>query len=188
MSLKGIMAISGMPGLYKILAQSKNGFIVESLADKKRLPVASTQRITMLEDITMYCTSRDASLKEVMLKMKENDSASAAINPKADGNELKKFFETILPDYDQNRVYNSDIQKVIKWYQTLKDHVTFEAEAEEDTKEDALVEEVKDMAEGDKKAKSKKTHKEDLHSKADVGLNKASTEKKVASVKTRKKV
>src|SRR5438046_721627 len=141
MSLKGILAISGMPGLYKVVAQSKNGFIVESFTDKKRTAVASTQRITMLEDITMYCTSRDASLKEVMLTMKENDATAALISPKADGNELKKFFLTILPDYDQERVYPSDIQKVIKWYQALKDHVTFEDDPQEDEKEEALVEE-----------------------------------------------
>lgn len=188
MSLKGILAISGMPGLYKVVAQTKNGFIVESFTDKKRTPVSSTQRITMLEDITMYCTSRDASLKEVLQKMKENDAASSAISPKTEGNDLKKFFETILPDYDQARVYNSDIQKVIKWYQALKDHVTFEDDAEEETKEEVLVEDGKEHAEPEKKVKSKKAHKDDLHSKVDVGMSKASSEKKVASVKTRKKV
>lgn len=188
MSLKGILAISGMPGLYKVVAQTKNGFIVESFTDKKRSPVASTQRITMLEDITMYCTSRDASLKEVMLKMKESMDASSAINPKADGTELKKFFLTILPDYDQERVYPSDIQKVIKWFQALKDSVTFEDEAE-DQKEAESTEDVKENTDGEKKVKSKKAHKDELvHSKAEVGMNKASSEKKVASVKTRKKV
>lgn len=189
MSLKGILAISGLPGLYKVVAQTKNGFIVESFIDKKRLPVSSTQRITMLEDITMYCIDRDATLKEVMLKMKENDTSASAITPKADNDQLKKFFLTILPEYDQDRVYASDIQKVIKWYQALKDQVTFEDEPAYDNKEEALAEEIKEAnVDIDKNLKSKKAHKDDLHSKAGLGLGKASSEKKVASVKTRKKV
>lgn len=189
MSLKGILSIAGLPGLYKVVAQSKNGFIVESVADKKRQPVASTQRISMLEDISIYCTSGDTPLKQVMLKMKENDAAASAISPKADNKELQSFFTTILPDYDQDRVYTSDIQKVIKWYHSLKDVVTFEDDAEEDKKEEELVEEVKEITDGDKKAKAKKSAKDDhAHSKAGNVHVKASTEKKVASAKTRKKV
>lgn len=187
MSLKGVLSIGGMPGLYKVVAKTKNGFIVESFSEKKRFPVTTAQKITMLEDITMYCTSGDVPLKEVMLKMKAHDETASQVNPKADNNDLKKFFETILPDYDKERVYASDIQKVIKWYQALKDHVTFEDDAQEEKEEDGEDAEVTE-AEGEKKMKSKKAHKDDVHSKADIGLSRPIPEKKVVSAKTRKKV
>ncbi|HQV01480.1 MAG TPA: DUF5606 domain-containing protein, partial [Bacteroidia bacterium] len=122
MSLKGIISIAKMPGLYKVIAQSKSGFIVESLGDKKRMPVSATQRISMLEDISMYCKSGDTPLKDIFQKMK-NSEAILSLDAKADIEKLKAAFETVLPDYDTERVYNSDIQKVIKWFQMLKDEV-----------------------------------------------------------------
>lgn len=187
MSLKGIISIAKVPGLYKVVAQTKTGFIVESISDKKRMAVSSTQRISMLEDISIYCTSGDKPLREVLLKMKEQDAASSAISAKADTDELKKYFATILPDFDKERVYTSDIQKIIKWYQSLKDIVSFE-EAEGEKQEDAAAEDAKEVI-TDKKVKAAKT--KDDHGYAKTGGThqvKASTEKKVVANKTRKKV
>jgi hypothetical protein len=133
MSLKGIIAISGMPGLYKVLAQTKSGFIVESLNDKKRMPVASTQRISMLEDISVYTQTDDLPLKDVMMKFLEFSGTNSLIDPKSDPAALKTFFKSIVPDFDTERVYPSDIKKMIGWFTMVKDFVAVEDEPENAT-------------------------------------------------------
>ena len=135
MSLKGIISISGMPGLYKVLAQTKTGFIVESLTDKKRLPVASTQRISMLDDISVFTTADDLPLREVLLKLKEHAEGHTLADPKADPDKLRTFFRKIVPEYDTERVYPSDIKKIITWYHLVKDIVDIE-DPEEKVAED----------------------------------------------------
>ena len=144
MSLKGVLSISGMGGLFKVVAQTKSGFIVESIVDNKRLPVSATQKISMLEDISVYTTSDDVLLREVFLKMQEHDAEAAAIDLKADGKVFKDFLTKVLPDWDQERVYASDILKMIKWYQLLRGKVTFEEDKEEVKAEDAGTEAVAD--------------------------------------------
>lgn len=130
MSLKGIISISGMPGLYKVLAQSKSGFIVESLIDKKRMPVSSTQRISMLQDITIFSTGDDLQLTDVLLKMKDYAEKNAIIDPKSDPAKLKDFFGKVVPDFDSEKVYPSDIKKIINWFHLVKDVVAIEDEPE----------------------------------------------------------
>jgi hypothetical protein len=176
MSLKGIISIAKMPGLYKVIAQTKSGFIVESIPDKKRMPVSSTQRISMLEEISMYCKSGDTPLLTVFQNMKNND-AIQQLDARADIDKLKAAFETVLPDYDADRVYNSDIQKVVKWYQLLKDEVSFEAETTND-----------DNAESTEGTKVRKAD-EVVHNKAVAShAPKVNSDKKVVATKTRKKV
>ena len=136
MGLKGILAVSGMPGLYKVLAQTKSGFIVESLADKKRLPVSATQRVSMLEDISVFTQGDDMPLKEVFLKMKEYGASDEIIDAKADPKQLKDFLGKVVPDYDTERVYPSDIKKMISWYHMVKDVVDV-ADEEESKEEEA---------------------------------------------------
>lgn len=123
MGLRGVLAVSGMPGLYKVLAQTKSGFIVESLTDKKRLPVSATQRVSMLEDISVFTQGDDMPLKEVFLKMKEYCASNEIIDAKADPNKLKDFLGKVVPDYDTERVYPSDIKKMISWFHLVKDFV-----------------------------------------------------------------
>ena len=130
------MAVSGMPGLYKVLAQTKSGFIVESLADKKRLPVSATQRVSMLEDISVFTQGDDMPLKEVFLKMKEYGASGEIIDAKADPKQLKDFLGKVVPDYDTERVYPSDIKKMISWYHMVKDVVDV-ADEEESKEEEA---------------------------------------------------
>lgn len=119
--LKGILAISGQPGLFKLVAEAKNSIIVESLLTGKRMPAYATSKVSSLEDIAIFTQTGEVALKEVFKKMmgKENGNEIAK---KDSGNELKAYFQEILPEYDQNRVYTSDMKKVIQWYNLLQKH------------------------------------------------------------------
>lgn len=139
--LKTILSISGKPGLYKLISQGKNMLIVESITpDKKRMPAYGNEKITSLADIAMYTNDSEVPLKDVLtlLKKKEN-AAVASIDPKkATVDELRAYFTEILPDYDRDRVYPTDIKKLISWYNILvSNNITdFEdTEAEEETTE-----------------------------------------------------
>jgi hypothetical protein len=133
MGLKGIISVSGLPGLYKVLVQSKSGFIVESLADHKRMPVSSTQKISMLEDISVYTTADDMPLKEVLLKIKERAASGNIVESKAEPDKLRAFFKELIPEFDEERVYPSDMKKMINWFHLVKDIVDVEDEKEETT-------------------------------------------------------
>ena len=134
MSLKGIISVSGLPGLYKVLTQTKSGFIVESLTDQKRTPVSSTQKISMLEDISIFTITDDIPLKEVLLKIKSIENDTPVISTKSDSKKLRAYFKAVLPDFDEERVYTSDIKKIISWYNFVKD--ILEEETPEDKNED----------------------------------------------------
>ena len=136
MDLKGIISVSGMGGLFKVVAQTKNGFIVESLADKKRFPVTSSQRISSLEDISIYAVDEDVPLQKVLQKIKEVNGDNLPVSSKSDTKELTAYFKTILPNFDQERVYVSDIKKVINWYGLLKDIVSLETKEDKKSKKD----------------------------------------------------
>ncbi|MEO6883374.1 MAG: DUF5606 domain-containing protein [Bacteroidia bacterium] len=120
MDLSGIISIGGMSGLYKVVAQSKNGIIVESLVDKKRIPAYSNYKISGLEEISVFSTGDDIPLKEVFTKIADKEKLGAAIEHKAAEADLKKYFLEALPNYDQERVHISDIRKVIQWYNILQ--------------------------------------------------------------------
>ena len=139
--LKTILSISGKPGLYKLISQGKNMLIVESITpDKKRMPAYGNEKITSLAAIAMYTNDSEVPLKDVLtsLKKKEN-GAVASIDPKkATVDELRAYFTEILPDYDRDRVYPTDIKKLISWYNILvSNNITdFEdVEAEKETTE-----------------------------------------------------
>jgi hypothetical protein len=132
---KKIVAISGKPGLYKVLSQGKNMLIVESIIDSKRLPAHSSDKVIVLNDISMYTETGDKPLREIMeaLKAKEN-GAKAKIDPKTDANSLRTYFGEIVPDFDRDRVYPSDIKKLIQWYNLLveTENADFSAEIDEE--------------------------------------------------------
>lgn len=119
--LKGILSISGQSGLYKMVAEAKNHIIVESLDTKKRMPVYSTVKVSALEDIAIYTLNEDLPLKEVFKSISDKENGGVAISPKVSGKELKTYFESVVPEYDKDRVYVSDIKKVILWYNTLQE-------------------------------------------------------------------
>ena len=117
--LKGLLAISGQRGLFKMVSQAKNSIIVESLLDGKRIPAYATSRISALEDISIYTEEEDVKLADVFKAIYEKANGGKAIDPKSSGNELKNYFEEVLPSYDRDRVYVSDIKKVLTWYNIL---------------------------------------------------------------------
>jgi hypothetical protein len=140
MSLKGILAISGQSGLFKVLSEGKNNAIVESLLTGKRTTVYSNAKMSSLEDIAIYTTGEDLPLKQVFKKIAEKENNGPAINVKNPSDSIIKYFSDVLPDYDRERVYFSDIKKVISWYNLLteKGLLNLDEEIEkEDEKEDS---------------------------------------------------
>jgi len=114
--LKGILAISGQPGLFKMVTEAKNSIIVESLLTGKRIPAYSTSKISALADISVFTETGEIQLKELFKRIQESGKE---ISPKASSNEFKAFFEEIIPEYDRNKVYTSDMKKIIQWYLLL---------------------------------------------------------------------
>lgn len=131
MDLKGILSIGGYSGLYKLIKQTKNGFVVESLTDKKRMQAFATSKISTLEDIAIYTETGEVSLKEVFKKMFEKENGKQTISHKSSADELKSLFADVLPDYDRDRVYVSDIKKVVNWYNQLVDLGLIDLEEDE---------------------------------------------------------
>lgn len=118
--LKKILAISGKPGLYKLISQSKNMLIVESLADGKRMPSHSRDQVVSLGDIAMYTDTEEVPLGKVLTKMFELEKGAAcSVDPKSKPEDLRTYFAKVLPDFDRDRVHDSDIKKLIKWYNLL---------------------------------------------------------------------
>ena len=119
--LKTILSISGKPGLYKLVSRGKNMLIVESLADKKRIPAYGNEKIISLGDIAMYTDAEDVPLQQILaaMKQKENGGAVTLDIKKASSNELYAYLEAVLPNYDRDRVHASDIKKLISWYNLL---------------------------------------------------------------------
>ncbi len=119
MDLTKILAISGKPGLYKSIGQTKTGLIVESLIDGKRFPAFSHERMSSLAEISVFAVDEDVPLKDVLKKIHEKYEGNQAISPSASGSELKAFMEEVMPNYDADRVYTSDIKKILNWYNLL---------------------------------------------------------------------
>ena len=120
MELKDIMSVSGKSGLFKSIAQTKNGLIVESLIDKKRFPVYISDKVSALEDISIFTNDKDIPLTEVVELIFKKESGGKCIDPKSDDVKIRKYFEEVLPDYDKERVSISDIRKLFTWYNLLQ--------------------------------------------------------------------
>ena len=143
--LKGILSISGQSGLFKMVAEAKNNIIVESLDTQKRIPVHSTSKVSALEDIAIYTETSDVPLKEILKAISDKEEGGSALSHKSSGNELKKYFEEVVPDYDKDRVYVSDIKKVLQWYNKLqeKEMLDFTEPEKEKTEESVSTDEIK---------------------------------------------
>ena len=128
--LKKILSISGKPGLYKLVSTTKTITLVESLIDKKRIPTYSQDKIVSLGEIAIYTTEDEIPLKDVFAKIKENEKGEKiADEHKSSNSKLFSYFETVLPTYDKEKVYASDIKKIINWYNLLIDNdIEFEKE------------------------------------------------------------
>ncbi|MEN8139586.1 MAG: DUF5606 domain-containing protein [Bacteroidota bacterium] len=140
MNIEGIIAISGKGGLFKLLSQSRGGFIVESLADGKRFPVHSTNNVSSLEDIAMYTYEEEVPLREVFSNIAKKENEGPTLSHKESAKVLKEYFAEVLPNFDEERVYSSDIKKVFQWYNILHAAgLVAVINEEEDTIEDADV-------------------------------------------------
>ena len=156
MALEQIISVSGKPGLYKILSQTSYGLVAESLEDGKKVPVYSNYRISALVEISMYTYGEDVPLPEIMWTIYEKENKKE-VNTKMNDQEVRSWFEGILPDFDKERVYTSDIKKLAKWYNLLlKADLITKPEAEE---AEELVVEEKPKA---KKATAKKEKEEEV--------------------------
>ena len=141
--VKDILAISGYSGLFKLVSQAKNSIIVESILDGKRMPAYATSKISALEDISMYKLDGDILLGEVFCEIFEK---GLDIDPKMDTKGLKEAFKQVVPEYDDDRVYVSDIKKVFVWYRLLKEKEIITAESVETYKADLAKSESEDKA------------------------------------------
>ncbi len=117
--LKRILSISGKPGLFRLVSQGKNMLIVESLADGKRTPAYARDKVVSLGDISIYTTGDDMPLPEVLEKVKETTSGKPVDTKAMNDAALRDYFKSVLPDYDGERVYTTDIRKLFSWYNQL---------------------------------------------------------------------
>lgn len=144
MNLKDILAISGYSGLFRLISQAKNGIIVESITDKKRFPAFASHKVSALEDVAIFTKEGETPLKEILSRIFEKEKGGLALDPKKSGpDELRKYFLEVLPDYDAEKVYVSDIKKVLMWYNILHQAEMLNLPEEEKKEEEAVKEEEK---------------------------------------------
>ncbi len=124
--LTRILAISGQSGLFLYISATRQGAVVESLADKKRSSVSASSKITSLADISIYTDEEEVKLQDVLLNMKEVLGDAEAPSAKSKPEELKSLFEKALPDYDRDRFYVSHMKKVVEWYNALKRYASLD--------------------------------------------------------------
>lgn len=136
-TLKEIISISGHSGLFKFVSQGRQGIIVESLVDGKRINVPVTAKVSALSDIAVFTDSGEVSLREVLQKINDLEGGKPAIDTKSDSKEIVKYFAKAIPDYDRDRVYTSDIKKIINWYNQLQSHNMLELLKEEENNENS---------------------------------------------------
>lgn len=152
MSLEKVLSIAGKPGLYRLKTQTRAGFLAESLLDGKTINVSGRHNVSLLSEIAIYTLTEEVPLRKVFEKISEKEGGKETISHKATKEELEEYFFGVMPDYDEDRVYSSDIKKVLQWYNLLvKNGMTDFSEVKEETKE-----EEKEAGEKTKKATAKK--------------------------------
>ncbi len=119
MGLDKILSISGKPGLYELTAQSRGGFIVKSIPDGKKMVVNIRHNVSLLNEIAIYTYTEEVPLGDIFQKIYEKEDGGEAINHKSSKNELEAYFAEVLPEYDEDRVYASDMKKLFQWYNLL---------------------------------------------------------------------
>jgi hypothetical protein len=133
MDLSKIIAVSGKPGLYSLVSQTKSGMLVESLSDGTKIPVFATDRVSALADISIYTTGEDVPLKDVLITIFKNLNGEKAIDGKSDKKDLVAFMDKVYPEWDRERVYPSDLKKLFNWYNILVENNLIGDKDEEDT-------------------------------------------------------
>ena len=161
MIIQEIIAIAGKPGLYRILVTNRSNLVVESMLDRKRLSIPGTSRISSLADITMYTTDEDVLLMDVLNRMNEHVGSNDAPDVKGDAQATRDFVDEVIPELDHERVYNSDLKKLVQWFTILKENDAFplEQEAEEEEEEEAPTAEAPKAEEKEEASKKKAAKK-----------------------------
>ncbi|SEQ50369.1 hypothetical protein SAMN05421824_1822 [Hyunsoonleella jejuensis] len=137
MGLEKVLAISGKPGLYKLITQTRGGFVAESLMDGKRLSISLQNNVSVLSEIAIYTLTEEVPLYKVLGKIRDKeDGKLCSVKPKDSKDKLEEYFFDVLPDYDEDRVYASDIKKVIQWYNLLQKHEMLNLLDDDDTTSD----------------------------------------------------
>lgn len=120
MSLEKILSIAGKPGLFHLKAQTRGGFLAESMIDGKKISVSTRHNVSLLSEIAIYTLKKEVPLRDVFKAISEKESGKETISHKSTKDQLEEYFFEILPDYDEDRVYASDIKKIIQWYNILQ--------------------------------------------------------------------
>ena len=179
MDLSGIISISGKPGLYRVVAKAQNSIIVEALMDKKRFPAYASDRISALEDISIYTYEDDKPLKEIFEGLIAKMDGKMVPSHKEDLSVLQEALSDVLPDYDEERVYPSDIKKIFQWYNLLHQAGLLASEKEE---EESKSKEEVDAPKKEKPAKKKvdgsKSAKKSTEAKSEKPAKKENKSKK----------
>ncbi|AWM12671.1 DUF5606 domain-containing protein [Flavobacterium sp. NRK F10] len=138
MSIQKILAISGKPGLYELKLQTRTGFVAESLLDGKKITVGMRSNVSLLSEIAVYTYSEEIRLSEVFKAVATKENDGPAMSHKESEADLRDYFREVLPEFDEDRVYTSDIKKILNWYNILqpKGLVTVEALTEEENQEE----------------------------------------------------
>lgn len=161
MSVEKVLAISGKPGLYELKLQTRAGFIAQSLVDGKKVTVGLKSNVSLLSEISIYTNTGEVKLFEVFARIAEKQNNEQAISHKASNDELEAFFSEVLPDYDKDRVYHSDIKKVLNWYNILNNAgVRFQLKNE--TAEETVIEEAEVIEEAPKAKKTTKKESKEI--------------------------
>ena len=189
MKLKDIAAISGKPGLYKIFKPTKTGVIVESLDDKKsKMVVGAAHRISVLKEVSVYTTDQEGSLALAIVldKIREAHKGELAYDAKSSKEELTEFIESIVPNYDKDKVYPSDIKKLVSWYNIILKYTpeTLETLLQED--EEEKKEKVDEEEKPKKESKKAESKKEEAVEKAEVKEKKTTAKAKTTAKKEEK--
>lgn len=181
MDLTKIIAISGKPGLYSLVKQSRNGFIVESIETNKKASIPSSNNVSLLMNVAMYTTETEVPLEEVFNNIAKKENCGPAISHKESGAKLHEYFASVLPNYDQSRVYDSDLKKLFQWYNLLQKAGLVTIAEAPTVETPAETEAVKE-----EKPKAKKATKKTETSDAEPTANKEAKEKKTPKAKITK--
>ncbi len=178
MNLKDILAISGKGGLFKFISQGRTGIIVESFEDKKRSVIHASSKVSALEDIAIFTETEEVALGDIFNKIYEKENGKETIDYKSSSDELKAYMEEILPEYDKERVYVSDMKKLVQWYNLLHklDLLKPDDESKDEEKEEAK--------KGEKKAPGTKAKAKAVTQQKNKSFDKAKPSGAGKSVKT----
>lgn len=138
MGLEKILSVAGKPGLYKLITQTRTGFVAESLLDGKKISVGLRSNVSVLSEIAIYTLDEELPLREVFVKIQEKEKGEkTSVSHKDEKIKLEEYFFEVLPNYDEDRVYTSDIKKIIQWYNILvaNDLADFSKEAQKESEE-----------------------------------------------------